>query len=190
MTLLRHRLVIGCAAACFVAFVAQDANAQSRPTLVVRAFTVAQGVPRGDKLEGDAISRLESHTIFRLKAGGSKYFDVVTEAPTEAHGKVYTLDVEILYWCDTFNKCPRLLPETSRGGFSAENKTHYWLTDQSGNKVFEYTEAINPQLRPIYPSLPLTVSDDPAYDGDVYLSDFAKPLADKILKRLKQAGLF
>lgn len=187
----RHRLVTAHAIACSLALIAAIANAQSRATLVVHAFTVAKGVPRGDQWEGDAVWKLQSHTIFRLKAKSSKYFDVVTEVANEANGKVYTLDVEILYWCDTFNTCPRLLPETSAGGFSAEGKIHYWLTDQSGNKIFEYTEvfARGPGLRVNYPPVPMIPPDDPAQDG-VYLSDFAKPLANKLLKRLKQASVF
>lgn len=191
MLLPRHRVVTASAIACSLAFIPSIAHAQTNPTVVVNAFTVAEGVPQGDQWEGDAVWKLQSHTIFRLKAIGSKHFAVVTEAPKEAKASAFTLGVEVLYWCDTFNTCPRLLPETSAGGFTAEGKIHYWLTDQFGNRVFEFTDAFTrgPGLRPNYPQVLMIPRGDPAYDG-VYLSDFAKPLAERLFKRLKQAKLF
>lgn len=189
MTLLFRPALATFAVACSLVWFAPIAGAQSKPTLVVNPFTVAEGVPRSDQWEGNAVRRLESRTIFKLKTSGDKHFDVVTEAPKETNDKVYRLSVKILYWCDTFNACPRLLPGASAGGFSAEGKIHYWLTDQSGNKVFECTDdfTLAWAAPPVYPGV---ILDDPAADLGVYLSDFAEPFADKISSRLKDAKLF
>ncbi|HEV2299668.1 MAG TPA: hypothetical protein VGR72_14270 [Candidatus Acidoferrales bacterium] len=153
------------------------ASAQSKPTLVVNAFTVAENVPRSDAWEGDVIRSLQASTVVKLRARGSKYFEVVTQPPKETNSAVYTLGAEVLQWCDTFNTCRGLMPETSVGGDRAKLRIHYWLINQSGNKIAEYTDTFSEGPRAIYPP------------GE-YLSDLAKPFADKFFKRLRRAKLF
>jgi hypothetical protein len=59
--------------------------------------------------------------------------------PTGGTGGTYTLEGEVVEW-KAGNRATRLLVGFGSGRESA--KIHYWLTDQSGNKVFEHTDTV------------------------------------------------
>ena len=143
-------------------------SAQSKPLLVVGTFGLANGVnwPYDPK-------QMQLQTVTELKIKDGQSFDVVTEAPKEAAGKVFTLDGEILEW-HAGNKATRMMVGMGSGRETA--KIHYWLTDAaSGKKVFEHTDTIRQ-----------------AFWGNAYASSvgqLAQPFADKIADRLKEAKL-
>ena len=151
-----------------LALAAIPLSAQSKPLLVVGTFGLANGVnwPYDPK-------QMQLQTVTELKIKDGQSFDVVTEAPKEAAGKLFTLDGEILEW-HAGNKAARMMVGMGSGRETA--KIHYWLTDAaSGKKVFEHTDTIRQ-----------------AFWGNAYASSvgqLAQPFADKIADRLKEAKL-
>jgi len=151
-----------------LALAAIPLSAQSKPLLAVGTFGLANGVnwPYDPK-------QMQLQTVTELKIKDGQSFDVVTEAPKEAAGKVFTLDGEILEW-HAGNKATRMMVGMGSGRETA--KIHYWLTDAaSGKKVFEHTDTIRQ-----------------AFWGNAYASSvgqLAQPFADKIADRLKEAKL-
>jgi hypothetical protein len=155
------------ALAFVIAAVSAIARAQSRPTLVVNLFTVGKNVPWPYDMK-----QLQIQTITELKVKDSKYFDVEDQPPKQANSKVYTLDGEVLQW-HAGNRATRLMIGLGSGRETA--KIHYWLTDESGKKIFEHTDTIRQ-----------------AFFGSAYansVGQLAQPFADKIAGRLKEAKL-
>jgi hypothetical protein len=147
---------------------AQEKPPQGRPSLVVNLFTLADGVnwPYDFK-------QLQVQTITELKIKDGPQFEVVTEAPKETSGKIYTLDGEVLAW-HPGNRAERMMVGYGSGRETA--KIHYWLTDAAtGKKVFEHIDVIRQ-----------------AFWGNAYansVGQLAQPFADKIAVRLREAKL-
>ncbi len=143
------------------------AVAQSKPILVVHVFTVAKNVAWPYDM-----NQLQAQTVAQLKLKYGQNVDVVTEAPKGA-GRVYTLDGEVLKW-HPGNRATRLIVGLGSGREMA--KIHYWLSDQSGEKVFDHTDTIRQSVW------------GGGYVGSV--GQLAQPFADKIAKRLSEAKVF
>ena len=148
--------------------VAMPLTAQGRPSLVVNAFTVANGVNWPYQP-----NQMQLQTITELKIKDGPKFDVIPEAPKDNPGKVYVLDGEVLEWHPGI-RAERLLVGAGTGRETA--KIHYWLTDMAtGKKVFEHTDTIRQAFW------------GNAYEGSV--GQLAQPFADKIALRLKDAKI-
>src|SRR5215472_8825535 len=64
-----------------------------KPVLVVHAFTMASGTTWPYDLK-----QMQTEAVAELQSKFGKQFDIVTQAPAEAHGKIYTLDGEVTGW--------------------------------------------------------------------------------------------
>jgi len=137
-----------------------------KPDLVVNTFTTASGL----SWPYDA-NQLQVQTIVELKRKDGQYFNVANKADDKATA-AYTLNGEILEW-HPGNRASRMFVGMGSGRETA--KIHYWLTNQSGKKVFEHTDTIRQ-----------------AFWGNAYadsVGQLAQPFADKIAKRLTEAKL-
>lgn len=140
---------------------------QSKPTLVVETFVMANGV-----VWPYDMNQLKLETLGELIKKDDQYFFVLAEPVKDAKGAVYTLGGEVLEW-HAGNRAERLLVGMGSGRETA--KIHYWLTDISGKRVFDHTDTIHQ-----------------AFSGNAYagsVGQLAQPFADKIAERLKQAKL-
>ena len=141
-------------------------RAQEKPTIVVQAFTTAAGV----SWPYDA-RQMTAQTIAELQHKDGNTFDVSSEAPT-GRSRVYTLNGEVLEW-NPGNRAKRMMIGYGSGRETA--KIHYWLSDQTGKKVFEHEDIIRAE-----------------FWGNEYaasVGQLAHPFADKIATRLKEAKL-
>lgn len=111
----------------------QEKTAQEKTTLVVRVFSVREGVqwPYDTK-------QLQMATVTELKAKCGTRAEVVSEPP-ENRTRVLILDGEILSW-KAGNRATRLMVGLGAGRERAE--IHFYLADASGKKVFEHTDTI------------------------------------------------
>jgi hypothetical protein len=159
------RKLVGLAFA--LAAVSTIASVQGKPTLVVNTFALAKNVPWPYDMK-----QLQAQTVTELKVKDGQYFDVASEAPKGAD-RVYTLNGEVLEW-HAGNRAMRMLVGFGSGRETA--KIHYWLTDQSGKKVFDHTDTIRQSVW------------GGAYANSV--GQLAQPFAAKIAARLKDAKLF
>jgi hypothetical protein len=144
----------------------QDKPAPDKPALVVNTFTTASGL----SWPYDA-TQLQLQTIVELKRKDGQYFNVADKSDDKATA-TYTLSGEILEW-HPGNRATRMFVGMGSGRETA--KIHYWLTNQSGKKVFEHTDTIRQ-----------------AFWGNAYansVGQLAQPFADKIAKRLAEAKL-
>lgn len=109
------------------------AQTEEKTTLVVREFSVANGVqwPYSTK-------QLQMATVAELIAKCGARAQVVTETPENA-AKVLVLEGTILSW-KAGNRATRLMVGLGAGRESA--KIHFYLNDASGKKVFEHTDTI------------------------------------------------
>lgn len=142
------------------------AHAQEKPFIVVQEFTAAAGVPWPYEMKQMALQ-----TIVELQRKDGKQFDVKAEAPAgRAH--VYTLGGEVMEW-HPGNRATRILVGVGTGRETA--KIRYWLSDETGKKVFEHEDTIRA-----------------AFWGNEYagsVGQLAQPFADKIADRLTKAKL-
>jgi hypothetical protein len=144
---------------------AQDEPAQVRPVIVVHAFTSPAGVTWPYDMK-----QMQSLATAELRAKAGNRFEVVTDVPTTNHGRIYTLDGEITAW-HAGNRAQRVLLGFGTGRESAD--IHYWLTDDTDNKVIEYRDTIRAE-----------------YFGNQYagsVGELAHPFGDKIASRLNGA---
>jgi hypothetical protein len=144
----------------------QDKPAPDKPALVVNTFTTASGL----SWPYDA-TQLQVQTIVELKRKDGQYFNVADKSDDKATA-TYTLSGEVLEW-HPGNRATRMFVGMGSGRETA--KIHYWLTNQSGKKVFEHTDTIRQ-----------------AFWGNAYansVGQLAQPFADKIAKRLAEAKL-
>jgi hypothetical protein len=145
------------------------ARAQDKPGLVVHAFTVASDVKNWPY----DLNQLQAHTITVVKAKNEAQFNVVSDAsPSQA--RVYILDGEVLEW-HKGNTAERMLIAAGTVAGRENAKIHFWLTDKDGKKVFEQTETIRQEFM------------RNRHEKNVGM--LAKPFADKIADRLKEANL-
>ncbi|HVA18214.1 MAG TPA: DUF4410 domain-containing protein [Candidatus Dormibacteraeota bacterium] len=143
------------------------AHAQGKPTVVVNVFTAANDIAWPYDMK-----QLQLQTVAELKIKEGQHLDVVSEAPGGA-AQTYILNGEVLEW-RAGNRAQRLMVGLGSGRETA--KIHYWLTDQSGKKVFDHTDTIRQSVW------------GGGYVGSV--GHLAQPFADKIATRLKDAKLF
>jgi len=143
-----------------------DKPSPGKPVLVVNTFTTASGL----SWPYDA-TQVQIQTIAELKRKDGQYFNVVDKTDDKATA-TYTLNGEILEW-HLGSQAKKTFVGMGSGRETA--KIHYWLTNQSGTKVFEHTDTIRQALR-----------------GNALANPFGQlvqPFADKIAKRLAEAKL-
>ena len=143
-----------------------DKPSPDKPALVVNTFTTASGL----SWPYDA-TQLQVQTIVELKRKDGQYFNVADKTDDKTTA-TYTLSGEILEW-HPGNRATRMFVGMGSGRETA--KIHYWLTNQSGKKVFDHTDTIRQ-----------------AFWGNAYansVGQLAQPFADKIAKRLAEAKL-
>ena len=153
-------------ALAFFTFAILPLNAQEKPTIVVQAFTTAAGVSWPYDMK-----QMVTETVAELQHKDGSTFDVNSEAPT-GRARVYTLTGEVLEW-NPGNRAKREMIGYGSGRETA--KIHYWLSDQTGKKVFEHEDIIRAEFW------------GNQYAGSV--GQLAHPFADKIATRLKEAKL-
>jgi hypothetical protein len=140
---------------------------QERAIVVLHPLTAGSDVawPYDMKL-------MQTQTIAEVKAKIGKQYEVKAEAPPSGHARVYTLDGEVLRW-QPGNRAERMLVGFGTGREWAD--IHYWLTDDTGKKVFDYKDTIKAEFW------------GNAYEGSV--GQLSHPLANKIAGRLAHARL-
>lgn len=141
-------------------------QAQEKPAIVVHLFTTATGVSWPYDMKQMVIQ-----TVAELQTKDRKKFDVSAEAPA-GRTHVYTLEGQVLEW-NPGNRAKRMLVGFGSGRETA--KIHYWLSDETGKKVFEHEDIIRAEFW------------GNAYVGSV--GQLAHPFADKIATRLNEAKL-
>lgn len=142
------------------------AQAQEKPVIVVRPFTMASGVSWPYDMQ-----KMTLQTIAEVQNKDRKKYEIVAEPPA-VPTHVYTLDGEVVEW-HAGNRAKRVLVGVGTGRETA--KIHYWLTDDSGKRVFEHEDTVRAE-----------------YWGNEYadsVGQLAHPFADKIAGRLGQAKL-
>jgi len=118
------------------------------------------------------MAQMKTQAIAEMKVKLGKHYGVVADAPAPGAGHVYTLDGEILQW-HAGNRAERMLVGAGTGREWAD--IHFWLTDDTGKKVFDHTDTIKAEFW------------GNAYAGSV--GQLSHPLADKISRRLANARL-
>jgi hypothetical protein len=141
-------------------------QAQEKPAVVVHPFTMATGVSWPYDMK-----QMVTQTVAELQHKDGKKFDFSAEAPA-GRTHVYTLDGEVLEW-KPGNRAQRMLVGYGAGRETA--KIHYWLSDETGKKVFEHEDIIRAEFW------------GNEYVGSV--GQLAHPFADKIANRLGEAKL-
>jgi len=141
-------------------------SSQTRPVMVVNAFTTAQGVelPYDMKL-------IQSQLVAELKVMLGKDFDIKAEAPASSDGSLYTLNGEFKAW-HAGNAAKRILVGMGSGRESSD--IAYQLTEASGKKVVEQMDTIRTNF----------YSQNAGSTGTL-----AHPIAQKISERIKGAKL-
>jgi len=141
-------------------------SAQSKPTVVVQAFTVASGVD----LPYD-MSQLQGQLVAELKVELGKEFAIVAEAPTSPDASTYTLDGQITGWRPG-NAAKRLMVGLGSGREASDIEFH--VVDKAGQKVVDRKE---------------TVRTNFYSQGAGSTGTLAHPIAQKIADRIKDARL-
>ena len=146
-------------------------RSQDRPVIVVHNFSVPPSVPWPYDMK-----QMTLETIAELQRKDGKQLEVTSEAPAAEtpanHRHYYALDGEVTEW-HPGNRATRLLVGMGSGRETA--KIHYWLTDETGKRVFEHTDTIRAAFW------------ENAYAASV--GQLAQPFADKIAGRLAGARL-
>jgi Domain of unknown function (DUF4410) len=141
-------------------------RAQDKPVIIVRPFTMANGV-----IWPYDMQKMTTQTLAELQHKDGKKYEVSAESPS-SQAFVYVLQGEILEW-HPGNRAKRMLVGVGTGRETA--KIHYWLSDATGKKVFEHEDTIRAE-----------------YWGNEYadsVGQLAHPFADKIATRLGEAKL-
>jgi hypothetical protein len=141
-------------------------SAQEKPVIVVQVFTAAPGVewPYDMKM-------MQAQTVAELKVTLGKDFDIVAEAPSTAHGNVYSLAVEIAAWRHG-NAAKRVLVGFGSGREATD--IQYRVTDGSGKNVLERKDTIRTNF---------------FSQGAGSVGTLAHPITQKIADRIKAAKL-
>ena len=140
------------------------AHTQEKPVIVMRPFTMANGV-----IWPYDMQKMTTQTLAELQQKDRSKYEVSAEPPS-GRTHIYTLEGEVLEW-HPGNRAKRVLVGVGTGRETA--KIHYWLTDKSGKKVFEHEDVIRAE-----------------YWGNAYadsVGQLAHPFADKIAGRLGEA---
>jgi hypothetical protein len=112
-------------------------KAQERPTVVVQAFTTAAGVSWPYDMK-----QMVTQTVAELQHKDGSTFDVSPESLT-GRARVYMLNGEVLEW-NPGNRAKRMMIGYGSGRETA--KIHYWLSDQTGKRVFEHEDIIRAEF--------------------------------------------
>ena len=140
--------------------------AQDKPAIVVHAFKTADGVSWPYDMK-----QMATQTLAELQNKDGKKYLIAGDVP-EARSHYYVLDGEVREW-HPGNRAKRMLVGVGTGRETA--KIHYWLSDETGKKVFEHEDVIRAE-----------------YWGNAYaesVGQLAHPFADKISGRLGEAKL-
>ena len=141
-------------------------QAQEKPVIVVRPFTMANGVSWPYDMQ-----KMTMQTIAEMQNKDRKKYEVAAESPAPP-SHVYTLDGQVTEW-HAGNRAKRVLVGVGTGRETA--KIHYWLSDENGKRIFEHEDVIRAE-----------------FWGNEYadsVGQLAHPFADKIAGRLGQAKL-
>jgi hypothetical protein len=144
-----------------------EGSEQSKPTIIVDTFVVANGV-----VWPYDMNQMKLETLGELIEKDGQSFWVLAEPLKDAKGAVYTLGGEVLEW-HAGNRAKRIFVGMGSGRETA--KIHYWLTDIRGKRVFDHTDTIRQ-----------------AFSGNAYAGSaghLTRPFADKVAERLKEAKL-
>ncbi|HEY1423810.1 MAG TPA: DUF4410 domain-containing protein [Candidatus Acidoferrum sp.] len=143
------------------------AAVSSKAVIVVSPFTTTKEVAWPYDMK-----ELQRQTVAEMTAKAGAEYDVSADAPQTPQGHVYVLSGEVFSW-HPGNRAKRMLVGMGSGRETAD--IHYWLTDESGKKVFDNKDTIRAEFW------------GNAYAGSV--GELAHPFADKISGRIKNAKL-
>ena len=141
-------------------------SAQEKPTLIVNAFTTAQGVDLPYDLK-----HLHGQLVAEFKVMLGKEFTVAAEAPATPSGKVFTLDGEIVAWRPG-NAAKRILVGMGSGREASD--VAYRVTDAAGAKVVDKKDTIRTNFYS---------------QGAGSTGTLGHPIAQKIADRIREAKL-
>ncbi len=141
-------------------------SAQEKPTLIVKAFTTAQGVDLPYDLK-----QLHGQLVAEFKVMLGKEFTVAAEAPATPSGKVFTLDGEIVAWRPG-NAAKRILVGMGSGREASD--VAYRVTDAAGAKVVDKKDTIRTNFYS---------------QGSGSTGTLGHPIAQKIAERIREAKL-
>ena len=141
-------------------------SAQEKPTLIVNAFTTAQGVDLPYDLK-----QLHGQLVAEFKVMLGKEFTIAAEAPTTPSGKVFTLDGEIVAWRPG-NAAKRILVGMGSGREASD--VAYRVTDAAGAKVVDKKDTIRTNFYS---------------QGSGSTGTLGHPIAQKIAERIRSAKL-
>src|SRR3954453_812345 len=120
--------------AAAVVALAVSVSAQEKPVLVVKPFTLAQGV----ELPYD-MKQLQAQMVVELRTMLSKDYQVPADAPEPSQGAVFLLDAEFKAWRPG-NAAKRLLVGMGSGRESSD--IQYKVTNASGAQVIDHQDTI------------------------------------------------
>ena len=141
-------------------------SAQEKPTLIVNAFTTAQGVDLPYDLK-----QLHGQLVAEFKVMLGKEFTVAAEAPATPSGKAFTLDGEIVAWRPG-NAAKRILVGMGSGREASD--VAYRVTDAAGAKVVDKKDTIRTNFYS---------------QGSGSTGTLGHPIAQKIADRIREAKL-
>ena len=141
-------------------------SSQSKPTLVVQAFTAAAGV----ELPYD-LGQLQPQLLAEFRVLLGKDFAIASEPPAAGADATYTLNGEITGW-RAGNAAKRLLIGLGSGRESSDIR--YRVTDRAGKTVLQRED---------------TVRTNFFSQGAGSTGTLAHPIAQKIADRIKDAKL-
>ena len=142
--------------------------AAEKPVIVVHAFTMAPGTTWPYD-----VKQMQTEAVAELQAKFRNKFDIVTEAPAQAHGKTYTLDGEVTGWRPGNRAERSVWGQWGVGRESAD--IHFWVTDEAGEKKLDTRDTIRAELAGVQ------------YQNSV--GELAHPFASKIVHRIGEAKL-
>ena len=142
--------------------------AAEKPILVVHAFTMAAGTTWPYD-----VKQMQTEAVAELQAKFGNKFDILTEAPAQTHGKVYTLDGEVTGWRPGNRAERSLWGQWGVGRESAD--IHFWVTDEAGERKLDARDTIRAELAGVQ------------YQNSV--GELAHPFASKIVHRIGEARL-
>lgn len=140
------------------------ASAQSKPVLVVNAFTTAEGVA----LPYDT-KQLQGQLVAELNVMLGKEFQVAAEAP-DSPGSVYMLDGQILSW-RAGNAAKRILVGFGSGREGLD--LQYSVSDAGGKKHIDRKDTIRTNF----------------YSQSGSTGTLGHPIAQKVSERIRSANL-
>ena len=151
------------AALCPLASVAGE-----KPVIVVHPFKMA-----AEATWPYDMKQMQTEAVAELQAKFGNKFGIVREAPTQAHGKIYTLDGEVTGWRPGNRAERSIWGQWGVGRESAD--IHFWVTDETGEKKLDTRDTIRAELAGVQ------------YQNSV--GELAHPFASKIVHRIGEAKL-